>query len=99
MHIRWLAAARSAIDEGRDAVAAALGVEPGRVTFTSGGTEADNLAVLGSLAARPGTVVVSAVEHPAVLEAAAASGQEVRLAPVGPDGLIDLDALRLLLDR
>ena len=91
-------AARSAIDEGRDVVAAALDVQPGHVTFTSGGTEADNLAVLGSLAARPGTVVVSAVEHPAVLEAAAASGQSVRLAPVGPDGIIDLDALRLLLD-
>jgi cysteine desulfurase len=42
--------------------------------------------------------VVSAVEHPAVVEAAAASGQPVRQAPVGPDGLIDLDALRLLLD-
>ena len=48
---------------------------------------------------RPGPVVVSAVEHPAVLEAAAASGQEVRVAPVEPDGLVDLDALRLLLDR
>jgi cysteine desulfurase len=91
-------AARAAIEEGRDAVGVALGVEPGDVTFTSGGTEADNLAVLGSLAARPGTVVVSAIEHPAVLEAAAASGRPVRLAPVGLDGLVDLDALRLLLD-
>ena len=70
-------AARAAIDDGRDAVAEAVGVSPGGVTFTSGGTEADNLAVLGSLAAQPGAVVVSAVEHPAVLEAAAASGQEV----------------------
>jgi cysteine desulfurase len=43
--------------------------------------------------------VVSAVEHPAVLEAAAASGQEVRVAPVDPNGVIDLDALRRLLDR
>jgi cysteine desulfurase len=92
-------AARAAIDDGRDAVAEALGVSPGGVTFTSGGTEADNLAVLGSLAAQPGTVVVSAVEHPAVLEAAAASGQEVRLAPVGSDGVIDLDAMRRVLDR
>jgi cysteine desulfurase len=92
-------AARAAIDDGRDALAAALGVEPGGVTFTSGGTEADNLAVLGSLAVQPGAVVASAIEHPAVLEAAAASGHEVRLAPVGPDGVIDLDALRRLLDR
>jgi cysteine desulfurase len=91
-------AARAAVDQARDAVAAAVGVDPGGLTFTSGGTEADNLAVLGSLAAHPGAVVVSAVEHPAVLEAAAASGEEVRLAPVGADGLIDLTALRLLLD-
>ena len=92
-------AARAAIDDGRDAVAAALGVEPGGIIFTSGGTEADNLAVLGSLAAHPGAAVASAVEHPAVLEAAAASGHEVRLAPVGADGLLDLEALRRLLDR
>src|SRR6202011_2550872 len=38
-------AARAAVDEARDAVAAALGVDPGGITFTSGGTEADNLAV------------------------------------------------------
>jgi cysteine desulfurase len=92
-------AARAAVEEGRDAVAAAVGVQPGGVTFTSGGTEADNLAVLGSLAAHPGAVVVSAVEHPAVLEAASASGQEVRVAPVGSNGVIDLDALQHLLDR
>jgi cysteine desulfurase len=92
-------AARAAIDEARDAVAWALGVDPGGVTFTSGGTEADNLAVLGTLSARPGPVVVSAVEHPAVVEAAAASGLEVRVAPVGTDGLVDLDGLRRLLDR
>jgi cysteine desulfurase len=92
-------AARAAVEEARDAVAAALGVEPGGVTFTSGGTEADNLAVLGVLSARPGPVVVSAVEHPAVMEAAMASGLEVRVAPVRSDGLLDLDGLRLLLDR
>jgi cysteine desulfurase len=92
-------AARAAVDEGREAVAAALGTDPGGVTFTSGGTEADNLAVLGTLAATPGPVVVSAVEHPAVIEAALASGQEVRVAPVDAHGLIDMDALKLLLDR
>jgi cysteine desulfurase len=92
-------AARAAVDEARDAVATVIGVDPGGITFTSGGTEADNLAVLGALAAAPGPVVVSAVEHPAVMEAAHASGQEVRVAPVDSDGLVDLDALRLLLDR
>ena len=92
-------AARAAVDEGREAVAAALGTDPGGVTFTSGGTEADNLAVLGTLAVTPGPVVVSAVEHPAVIEAALASGQEVRVAPVTADGVIDMDALKPRLDR
>jgi cysteine desulfurase len=91
-------AARAAVDGARDALAVTLGVDPGGITFTSGGTEADNLAVLGSLAAAPGPVVIGATEHPAVTEAAAASGQEVRVAPVDTDGLIDLDGLRLLLD-
>jgi cysteine desulfurase len=92
-------AARAAVEEARDAVALAVGVDPGGVTFTSGGTEADNLAVLGALAAHPGPVIVSAVEHPAVMEAAEASGLEVRVAPVQSDGLLDLDGLRGLLDR
>jgi cysteine desulfurase len=91
-------AARAAVDESRDQVAAFVGVQPGGIIFTSGGTEADNLAVLGVLAARPGPVVISAVEHPAVMQAARASGQEVRLVPVGGDGLIDFEGLRRLLD-
>jgi cysteine desulfurase len=91
-------AARTAVDEARDGLAAVIGVHPGGITFTSGGTEADNLAILGSLAARPGPTVVSAVEHPAVLAAAAASGQEVRVAPVDAAGIIDVDALKYLLD-
>jgi cysteine desulfurase len=66
--------ARRALEEARDATAMVLGAAPGEVVFTSGGTEADNLAVLGALAAavdrRPGpwAVVCSAVEHAAVLE-------------------------------
>src|SRR5579884_3112513 len=68
-------AARAAVEEAKRAVAAALGVEPHEVIFTSGGTEADNLAVLGAaLAARarggPFRVAVSAIEHKAVLGAA-----------------------------
>src|SRR5215469_14187837 len=63
-------AARAAVDDARDEVATALGVEPGGVIFTGGGTEADNLALTGILARRPGAVVCSAVEHHAVLHAA-----------------------------
>ena len=65
----WPASARRALDDARDVVAEVLGAEPGEVVFTSGGTEADNLAVLG---ARPivaaASLVCSAVEHHAVLE-------------------------------
>ena len=91
-------AARAAVDDARDEIAALLGIEPGGVTFTSGGTESDNLAVLGVVGARPGPVVVSAIEHPAVLAAAEASGREVRVAPVTAAGVLDLDALGPLLD-
>src|SRR5829696_7159115 len=61
-------AARQAIDEARDAVAEIVGCRPGDVVFTSGGTEADNLAISGAHAARPGAVLCSAVEHEAVLK-------------------------------
>ncbi|HEX2039246.1 MAG TPA: cysteine desulfurase family protein [Acidimicrobiales bacterium] len=67
-------AARTAVDEARDIVAECLGCKPGEVVFTAGGTEADNLAVLGVHAARPGPVLCSTVEHHAVLHAVEAVG-------------------------
>ncbi len=51
-------------------IAGLLGCEPSQVVFTSGGTEADNLAVFGMAGEAPGRLVVSAVEHAAVREAA-----------------------------
>jgi cysteine desulfurase len=95
--------ARAAVDEARDIVADALGVAPGGVIFTGGGTEADNLAIAGLLAHRRGAVVCSAVEHHAVLHTARAAHRsglatEVREAPVGPDGTVDLDRLVDVLD-
>lgn len=89
-------AARAAVDEARDAVAEALGCQPGEVVFTGGGTEADNLALAGVVARRGGTVVCSAVEHHAVLHATKALGG--RTVPVGSDGVVDLDALAAALD-
>src|SRR5947208_10448610 len=59
--------ARRAVDEARDVVASALGCRPGEVVFTSGGTEADNAAVLGG-GTGDGRAVCSAIEHHAVLE-------------------------------
>jgi len=79
--------ARVALDEARQEIADCLGCEPGEVVCTSGGTESDNLAVLGAR----GAVLCSAVEHHAVRNACAAAGG----ATVGvlPSGTIDLDAL------
>jgi cysteine desulfurase len=90
--------ARAAIDDARDSVAACLGVGAAGVVFTGGGTEADNLAILGTVARRPGPVVVTAMEHHAVLHAAAASGADVRTVRVTPGGMVDLDALADALD-
>ncbi|HEV7762174.1 MAG TPA: cysteine desulfurase family protein [Acidimicrobiales bacterium] len=84
-------AARQAIDEARDTVAALLGCAPNEVVFTSGGTEADNLAVRGVAAARPGPVLCSAVEHHAVLHPVEHVGGKT--VPVDGGGRLDLDAL------
>lgn len=104
---RFGRAARAGVEEAKRSIAQALGVEPGHVIFTSGGTEADNLAVIGSaLAARdrggPFRVAVAATEHKAVLAAAHAvqhlGGEEVIL-PVGASGEVEEEALDLALAR
>ena len=90
--------AREAVERARDEVATCLGCDPGEVFFTSGGSEADNWAIRGVVEARGGGhVVVTAVEHPAVLEPVRAlerSGR-IRLTVVGVDaqGLVDPDAV------
>src|SRR4051812_34309375 len=98
---RFGRAARAGIEQARRQIAESLGAEPGQVIFTSGGTEADNLSIVGAaLAARDrGAVMcaaVSAIEHKAVLAAAHAvchlGGKEL-LIPVNRDGLLELDAL------
>jgi cysteine desulfurase len=89
----------AALEEARAAVAALVGAEPGAVVFTSGATEARNLAVKGLLAANRALgrhVVASAVEHPATLAACRTLARgDVALELVGVDGLgrIDPDAL------
>lgn len=88
--------ARKAIDDAREIVAEALGAQPGEVVFTSGGTEADNLAVFGVHDRRGGTVVCSAVEHHAVLEPVHARGG--RVVAVQADGVVDPGALDDALD-
>ncbi|MCI5564371.1 MAG: cysteine desulfurase [Clostridiales bacterium] len=86
--------------EGREALLAAVHASAGsRVVFTSGGTEADNLAVLGSLSAqRGGDILYSAGEHPAVREAClSVKGLNAKVIPYTRAGLVDLDALEGLL--
>jgi cysteine desulfurase len=92
-------AARQAVDEARDSVAADLGVDAGGVVFTGSGTEADNLAILGVVARRPGPVVTTGGEHHAVLHAARAAGVEVREVPLTSAGTVDLDRLGAALDQ
>ncbi len=91
-------AARAGLEQARADVARALGARPGEVTFTSGGTEAANTAVKGIALAQPRGrhVVVSAVEHPAVLESArwlGRIGYDVTELEVDGDGLVDPDRL------
>jgi len=90
--------ARKGLDEAREVVAECLGARPGEIVFTAGGTEADNLAIVGRYRAHPGRVVCTAVEHHAVLHACR-SLPEPCTAPVRPDGVVDLDALAELLDE
>ncbi|SDE21076.1 cysteine desulfurase family protein [Auraticoccus monumenti] len=91
--------ARRVLEESRESLAASLGAHPTEVVLTSGGTEADNLALRGSwLARRAGgrdAVAVSAVEHPAVLETAAAlraEGAAVVELAVGADATVREEA-------
>jgi cysteine desulfurase len=95
MH-RWGREARTALDEARERVARCLGATPDEVCFTSCGTEADNMAVLGVWRARQAdgrrAIVTTPIEHKAVLGAAhevAHEGGEERLLAMKPTGLVD----------
>lgn len=104
---RWGRAARVALDESRARVAAALGARADEIFFVRGGTESDNLAVIGGHAALsaggPAGVAVSEIEHSAVLEPAArieteGRGRATHLS-VDPAGDIDLGALEAACSR
>ncbi|HJR67377.1 MAG TPA: cysteine desulfurase family protein [Gemmatimonadaceae bacterium] len=100
---RWGREARAALDEARERLARCLGANTDEICFTSGGTEADNLAVLGPWRARdPGrtAVISTAIEHKAVLASihqAGREGAEERIAPVTSDGIVDVTAFTALL--
>jgi cysteine desulfurase len=92
--------ARGAVEQARSSVAALVGARAADIMFTSGGTESNNHAILGAVAAAPGKakhVITSAIEHVAVLDpcrALAKSGIELTVLPVDRDGLANLEDLR-----
>jgi cysteine desulfurase len=96
--------ARAGVDAARESVAALIGAKPSEIVFTSGGTEADNLAIFGSVAASESPrkhVITTSIEHHAVLhscEELLKRGVEVTLVPVGQQpgsqGVVDPDSIR-----
>jgi cysteine desulfurase len=97
--------AAAAVEHARERVAALISCAPRAITFTSGATEADSLAICGlwegsrAVGLRRNTIIVGATEHPAVLESARslrAAGANVVEAPVDRFGVIALDALDAL---
>ncbi|MCA3710395.1 MAG: cysteine desulfurase [Phenylobacterium sp.] len=91
-------AARALLEEARARVAILAGAPSAAVTFTSGGTEANVLAIRSAVAAGARRLLISAIEHDCVREAALASGVETVEVPVRPEGIIDLGALQAVLD-
>ena len=88
-------AARGVLEKARTAIGGAIGSRAEDIVLTGGGTEADNLAVHGVVAALEGncTFIVSAIEHEAIVKAAAHSGARVQTAYVTAQGALDLEDL------
>ncbi len=94
-------AVRAKISDARDVIAAAIGADPSEVFFTSGGTEADNLAIKGHAwadrKASGSHVITSPIEHPAVLEVCkylAKNGYELTQVPVDADAMVSPESVR-----
>lgn len=91
--------AAEAVERAREQVANAIGAGAGEIIFTSGGTESDNIAILGAAHARRGHgnhIITSTIEHPAVMEPCEhlkKEGYEVTYLPVDNEGIVSVDAL------
>jgi cysteine desulfurase len=92
--------ARGAVEQARGQVAALIGARAADIMFTSGGTESNNHAILGAVAAAPGQskhVITTAIEHVAVLDACRALAKqriELTILPVSRDGLVNPEDVR-----
>jgi cysteine desulfurase len=102
---RWGREARASLDEARERLARCMGAQPDEVCFTSGGTEADNLAVFGPLRSQRSkgrnVIATTPIEHKAILAAvhyAARDGVEERMLPVTGTGVLDMDRASQLID-
>jgi cysteine desulfurase len=97
--------AAAVVEVARDDVSAALGLTGGRLVFTSGATEALNIAIIGAARRAEGgrrKIVTVSIEHAAVrdtVEALTSQGFEAVFLPVGPDGLVDLDQAAEAIDE
>jgi cysteine desulfurase len=91
--------ARAAVERARGEVAALVGARADSVTFTSGGTEANSMAIASAIAAGSRRPIVLMTEHDSVMAPAGASGLWVEAWPVSKDGLADLDWLQGRLSR
>jgi cysteine desulfurase len=103
---RWGREARAALDEARERVGRCLGARPDEICFTSGGTEGDNLAILGAWRALKEkgrtAVVTTSIEHKAILGAvhqAAREGAEERIVAMTSDGVVDIRSFDDLVDH
>jgi cysteine desulfurase len=104
---RWGRDARTALDEARERIASCMGAGPDEIIITSGGTEADNLAILGVWRTRrktdnPNAVLTTPVEHKAVLGAthqAANEGADERICRMTADGVVDEGSFDALATR
>jgi cysteine desulfurase len=89
-------AARDAVEEARERVAAMIGAQPAEIVFTAGGSEANNTALSGAGRKR---LIISEIEHPSILRAAetlaqaGSGGRELLVLPVDGEGVVSLDAL------
>ncbi|HOM27869.1 MAG TPA: cysteine desulfurase family protein [Deltaproteobacteria bacterium] len=83
---------RRAVEKAREQVASLIGARANEIVFTATGTEANNLAVLGAASSRKGHVLVSALEHPSVIEAAMhlrRSGRDLTILEPSSEGIVD----------
>jgi cysteine desulfurase len=85
--------ARAAVEKARDQVSALIGVKPGSLTFTSGGAEANNLAIDSAIIAGAKRPLIGLTEHATVMATAMAAGLMVEGWPATPDGRADLNWL------